>query len=136
AKKGECLLYFADLLAHAEELMLIVMAGEEQEYLLRRLASARPGAVWLGATMPRSGSDRRRLARLQRLAERVSVPLLATNDALYADPSDRPLQDVVTCIREGVSIQQGGRLLAANAERHLKPPAEMARLFQDAPGAV
>ncbi|MDV3258493.1 MAG: error-prone DNA polymerase [Sphingomonas sp.] len=136
AKKGDCLLYFADLLAHAEELMLIVMAGEEQEYLLRRLAAARPGAVWLGATMPRSGSDRRRLARLQRLAERVSVPLLATNDALYADPSDRPLQDVVTCIREGVSIQQAGRLLAANAERHLKSPAEMARLFQDAPGAV
>ena len=86
AEKGDCILHFADLLDHAEDLLLIVMADEGQEFLLRRLAEARPGAVWLGATMPRAGSDRRRLARLKRLAERVGVPLLATNDALYARP--------------------------------------------------
>jgi len=136
AEKGDCILHFADLAEHADDLLLIVMAEESQEFLLRRLAEARPGAVWLGATMPRAGSDRRRLARLKRLAERVGIPLLATNDALYAHPSDRPLQDVVTCIREGVTIQQAGRLLAANAERHLKSPEEMARLFRDCPEAV
>ncbi|MDP9424078.1 MAG: error-prone DNA polymerase [Pseudomonadota bacterium] len=136
AEKGDCILHFADLIDHADDLLLIVMAEESQEFLLRRLAEARPGAVWLGATMQRAGSDRRRLARLQRLAERVGIPLLATNDALYAHPSDRPLQDIVTCIREGVTIQQAGRLLAANAERHLKPPDEMARLFRDYPEAV
>ena len=69
AEKGDCHLYFADLLAHAEDLLLIVMADEAHEFALRRLAEARPGAVWLGATMPRQGSDRRRLARLKRLAE-------------------------------------------------------------------
>jgi error-prone DNA polymerase len=136
AEKGDCILHFADFLEHAEDLLLIVMADEGQEYLLRRLAEARPGAVWLGATMPRAGSDRRRLARLRRLAERTQVPLLATNDALYAASSDRPLQDVVACIREGVTIGQGGRRLAANAERHLKSPQEMARLFRDCPEAV
>ncbi len=136
AEKGDCILHFADLLEHAEDLLLIVMANEGQEFLLRRLAEARSGAVWLGASMPRSGSDRRQVAKLKRLAERVGVPLLATNDALYACPSDRPLQDVVTCIREGVTISQAGRLLAANAERHLKSPEEMARLFRDCPGAV
>jgi len=136
AEKGDCILRFADLLDHAKDLLLIVMADESQEFLLRRLAEARPGAVWLGASMPREGSDRRRLARLRRLAERVGVPLLATNDALYAHPTDRPLQDVATCIREGVTIDQAGRLLAANAERHLKSPEEMARLFRDCPEAV
>ena len=136
AEKGDCILHFADLLAHADDLLLIVMAGEGQEFLLRRLAEARPGAVWLGASMPRSGSDRRRLAKLKRLAERTGVPLLATNDALYASPADRPLHDIVTCIREGVTIQAAGRLLAANAERHLKSPREMARLFRDCPEAV
>ena len=136
AEKGDCILHFADLLAHADELLLIVMADEGQEYLLRRLAKARPGSVWLGVTMPRAGSDRRRLARVKQLAERVGIPLLASNDALYASPSDRPLHDVVSCIREGVTIQQAGRRLAANAERHLKSPQEMARLFRDCPKAV
>lgn len=136
AEKGDCILHFADLIEYAEDLLLIVLADESQEYLLRRLAAARPDAVWLGAAMPRAGSDRRRLAKLQRLAERVGIPLLATNDAFYASPSDRPLHDVVTCIREGVAIQHAGRHLAANAERHLKSPGEMARLFRDCPAAV
>ena len=136
AEKGNCILHFADLLEHVQDLLLIVLADEGEEYLLRRLAKERPGAVWLGAAMPRAGNDRRQLAKLQRLAERVGVPLLATNDALYALPGDRPLHDVVTCIREGVAIQQAGRLLAANAERHLKSPQEMAQLFRDCPEAV
>ena len=136
AEKGDCHLYFADLLSHSDDLMLIVMADESQEFALRRLAEARPGAVWLGATMPRQGRDRRRLAKLKRLAQRTGVPLLATSDPLYASPADRPLHDIVTCIREGVTIQSAGRLLAANAERHLKAPAEMARLFRDCPEAV
>jgi error-prone DNA polymerase len=136
AEKGDCHLYFADLLAHAEDLLLIVMADEAHEFALRRLAEARPGAVWLGAAMPRQGSDRRKLAKLKRLAGRTGVPLLATNDALYASPADRPLHDIVTCIREGVTIQEAGRLLAVNAERHLKTPGEMARLFRDCPEAV
>ena len=136
AEKGDCILHFSDLIDHAGDLLLIVMADESQEFLLHRLAEARPGAVWLGAAMPRQGSDRRWFAKLRRLAERVGIPLLATNDALYAYPSDRPLHDVVTCIREGVTIQQAGRLLAANAERHLKSPQEIARLFKDCPEAV
>ncbi len=136
AQKGDCILHFADLLEHADDLLLIAMGDDSQEFLLRRLAEARPGTVWLGASMPRAGSDRRRLAMLGRLAERTGVPLLATNDALHASPADRPLHDIVTCIREGVTIQSAGRLLAANAERHLKPPAEMARLFRDCSEAV
>ena len=136
AEKGDCILHFADLVDHAEDLLLIVLAEEGHEFLLRRLAEARPGAVWLGAAMPRQGRDRRRLIRLKRLADRVGIPLLATNDALYASPADRPLHDIVTCIREGVPIQSVGRLLAANAERHLKSPEEMAQLFRHCPEAV
>ena len=56
AEKGDCILHFGDLLAHAEDLLLIVMAEESQEFLLRRLAEARPGAVWLGASMPRAAA--------------------------------------------------------------------------------
>ena len=139
AKKGDCLLTPDDLLTDPRDLLLIVMPPRDPaplEALLPRLNEAAPGAVWLGATMPRRGDDRRRLAMLKALATRHATPLLATNDALYADPASRDLQDVLTCIREGVTIDAAGRLLEANAERHLKPPGEMARLFADAPEAI
>ncbi|MGS1018036.1 error-prone DNA polymerase [Allosphingosinicella humi] len=136
AEKGDCILRFGDLMGHLEDLLLIVMAGEADEFVLRRLVEARPGAVWLGATMPRGGADHRRLAKLARLGKRTGVPLIATNDALYATPEQRQLHDILTCIREKVTIAGAGRLLAANAERHLKGPEEMARLFRDWPEAV
>ena len=72
----------------------------------------------------------RRLARLAALGEATGLPLVATNDVLYHLPERRPLQDVLTCIREGCTIAEAGYRLAANAERHLKAPQEMARLFR------
>lgn len=136
-KKGDCDLRFGDLLEYAQDMVLIVMrAGEGDEAVLRQLARALPGAVWLAAAMPRTGPDRRRLARLAALGQRLRLPLLATCDALYASSEDRPLHDVVTCIREGVALQAAGKRLEANAERHLKPGREMARLFRDYLDAV
>ena len=64
------------------------------------------------------------------------MPLIAVNDVLYHHPDRRELQDVLTCIREHLTIDKAGRRLAVNAERYLKPPAEMARLFRDAPDAI
>jgi len=139
ARKGECLLYLDDLANDAGELLLIVVPGRRLDGLpeaLGRLAAAAPGALWLAAAMHRRGDDRRRLARLKEIAAAARVPLLASNDVLYAAPEQRDLQDVLTCIRLGTTVEKAGRLLEANAERHLKPPAEMARLFQDAPEAL
>ncbi|MFZ5725799.1 MAG: error-prone DNA polymerase [Pseudomonadota bacterium] len=134
AEKGDCILELGDLLAHCDELLLIAMAGDAA--LLRTLKAARPKSLWLAATMPRSGADARRLARLQRLSAATGVPLLATSDALYATAAQRPLHDIITCIREGTTVHKAGRLLAANGERHLKSPAEMRRLFGQHPKAV
>ena len=136
--KGECRLGLDDLLADCHDLLLILMPGAPEACAapLRRLAARAAGSLWLGATMHRQGADRRRLARLHAVARSAGVPLLATNDVLYHAPERRPLQDMLTCIREGLRIDTAGRRLEANAERHLKPPAEMARLFRDRPEAV
>ncbi len=133
AEKGDCILNLPDLLGHAEDLALIAMDGDAA--LLAKLREVAPH-LWLAATMPRAGRDARRLAQRMALAREARLPLIATNDALYAHPDDRPLHDVVTCIREGLTVQTAGRVLAANAERHLNPPAEMERLFSACPGAV
>jgi len=110
-----------------------------QDILIRTLTTLRavaPDRVWLGAAMRRSGADQRKFAKLASLARAAEVPLLAINDALYAAPEDRPLQDVLTAIRLGITVQEGGKRFEANAERHLKTPEEMARLFRDYPEAI
>ena len=134
AQKGDCILELGHLLDHCDDLLLIAMAGDEE--LLRTLKRKRPKSVWLAATMPQSGTDARRLAELQRLSAATGVPLLATNDALYATKAQRPLHDIITCIREGTAVSKAGQLLRANGERYLKAPAEMKRLFDGYPKAI
>ncbi|MBP6113070.1 MAG: error-prone DNA polymerase, partial [Sphingobium sp.] len=139
AKKGECLITIDDLAAYSDDLLLIVMPGDDLDDLaqpLMQIGDMRPGAVWLGATMNRRGDDARRLSRLKRIAAAAGVPLIATNNVLYHSAGQRDLQDIMTCIREGVKIAEAGKLLEANAERHLKHPLEMKRLFAKAPEAI
>jgi len=139
--KGECHLTFGDLLEFAEGQLLVLALPHRFEEIkarevLERLRGSRADGVWLAASLLYRGDDRRRLARLKRIADQAGVPLLATNEVLYHDPSRRPLQDVLTCIREKTTIEAIGKRLESNAERHLKPAGEMARLFRDAPEAI
>src|SRR3546814_8390113 len=83
------MLHLDELLGQCEDLLLIVMAGDDDAGAIDRLRAACPGRLWLGASMLRRGDDRRRLARLMRLGAEMRVPLIATNDALYAKPAQR-----------------------------------------------
>ena len=107
--------------------------GSDLPALLATLSAAAPGRVWLGAAMLYRGDDRRPCAVFRRIADAARVPLIAVNDVLYHAPERRALQDVVTCIREHVTLNEAGRLLEANAERHLKAPHEMARAVSRMP---
>ncbi|MBL8665007.1 MAG: DNA polymerase III subunit alpha, partial [Candidatus Odyssella sp.] len=95
-----------------------------------------PGRAYLAAQCLHRGDDEARLAALARLSADTGLPLVATNDVHYHVSERRPLQDVLTCIREHVTLDEAGFRLFANAERHLKSPAEMARLFAACPDAV
>jgi error-prone DNA polymerase len=92
--------------------------------------------LWIGASLTYGAGMRGGLARRAALARAVRAPLMATNDALMHAPERRALTDVVACIREKTPLEAAGRLTQANAERHLKAPREMARLFAEAPEAV
>jgi error-prone DNA polymerase len=134
AEKGDCILQRDDLLTHVDGLELVAMGGTAR--LLSTLRAAAPGRVRLAASMLYRGRDHARLKRLAELAREADVPLIAVNDVSMHHPDRRPLADVLTCIREKVTIDRAGRRLAANAERFLKAPQEMARLFRDAPEAI
>lgn len=139
--KGDCRLSFEDLFEFIEGQLVVLMPPHRFDEavlgkILARLKDSPAEGVWLAGSLLYRGDDRRRLARLARLAASSKVPLIATNDVLYHHPQQRMLQDVLTCIREKASIETIGRRLQANAERHLKPGHEMARLFRDHPDAV
>jgi error-prone DNA polymerase len=140
APKGQCHLSFAEICAAQDGQIFIVMPprvlAPSFTERLAALASAAPGRVHLGAAFSYKGDERRRLGELAELAVRTRAPLVATNDVLYHDPARRPLADVLTCIREKCTIAEAGFRLEANAERHLKDAAEMARLFTSYPEAV
>jgi len=140
-EKGECHLKLDDLLEFSEGQLLVLtlphrFEAEKALKVLGQLQRSRADGVWLAASLLYRGDDRRRLGRLQRISETARVPLLATNEVLYHHPARRPLQDVLTCIREKTTIDAIGRRLEANAERYLKPAHEMARLFRDMPEAI
>ncbi len=140
APKGECHLTLADVAEHAEgQIFIAIPPGALDEsftQVLTRLATRWPGRLYLAARYAYRGRDRERLGRLSALAARTGAPMVAVNDVLYHAPNRRPLQDVLTAIREKCTVADAGFRLEANAERHLKSPQEMARLFRGFEEAV
>ncbi|MFI4949168.1 MAG: PHP domain-containing protein, partial [Alphaproteobacteria bacterium] len=138
ASKGECHLDYADVVAHGEGQVVALLPPDNagrislaaHREITARVAEDFPGRAYLAAHHLYRGDDARRLARLAAIARETGLRLLATGDVLYHAPERRPLQDMLTCIREHCTIATAGFRLAANAERHLKPANEMARLFR------
>jgi error-prone DNA polymerase len=112
--------------------------GDGNEFTARLVAlvHAAPGRTFLAGIHYHRGDEPRRLGLLAELGERLGAPLVAVNDVQYHAPERRPLADVVTCVREKCTLAQAGFRLAVNAERHLKAPSEMARLFKNFPDAI
>lgn len=79
------------------------------------------------------GEDRVRFQWARAASRRFEIPVCATGAVRYATPADRMLYDVLFCIREGITLDEAGRLLSANAEAHLKSPEAVAQLFRDEP---
>ncbi len=137
--KGACDLTLQDLVDHADGSVVIAVppkALSQFARALQKLVKALPQLTHLAASYHYHGDDRTRLNRLDALADQHGLTLLATNDILYHAPDRRPLQDVMTCIREKTTIAKAGSKLLPNAERHLKSPAEMCRLFTEWPHAI
>ncbi|PKU25382.1 error-prone DNA polymerase [Telmatospirillum siberiense] len=140
AGKGQCRISRDDLLTGGEGQILVVLPPSRLDRTfadqLRDWNAALPGRCYLAAQRRFRADDERWMAGLSRLADATALPLVATNDVLYHAPSRRPLQDVLRCIRDGCAIAEAGWRLSPHAERHLKSPAEMSRLFSSHPDAV
>jgi error-prone DNA polymerase len=139
AGKGKCLLAWEDVVQWNDGLLAILLGDKANDVLanqLRRLKETFRDRAYM-ALIRRFGSDE--FVRLQVIAEAAQaarVPTVATGDILYHHASRRMLQDVMTCIRLKATIDQAGYRLERHADRFLKDPAEMARLFERYPEAI
>jgi len=154
--KGEAQVTWEQLAAHAEGLH--ALTGDERGPLARaltdthrveghagldaaldtvmRLAHVFDGRLHVELQRHRLRDEEHRNRAALDVARRLRLPVVATNGIRHARPSDKPLLDVVTCIRHHTILDRAGRLLEAQRERHVKPAAAMARVFADLPGAV
>ncbi len=189
AEKGQCELTLADIAAHAEGQVFIILPPDEWDWREARSLALHPPAppaqpatskviafpgtiqgegltrslpdleptcppqnfsqalarlkqslsgshLYLGLPHRYDGNDRARLAALQELANRNAICTVAATNALYHAAHRKPLQDVLTCIREKTTITNAGMRLEANAERHLKSPSQIARLYRGHEAAI
>ena len=146
AEKGQCLLYKADVYEYAGEIKFIALPPP----LLNNLFDFEPAFrnslleyrkalgtdLYLAASRLYNGDDLKYLHRLFEISGNLHIHMVATNDVYYHHPGRRPLQDILSCIREKCTIHNAGFRLHQHAERHLKEINEMERLFRAYPGAI
>ncbi|SFK86947.1 error-prone DNA polymerase [Methylocapsa palsarum] len=137
--KAKCDLVWDDLVAYGEGLIVVLVpddADEECGLRLRRVREAFGDRAYMALSLRRRPNDQLRLFQLSNLAISMRVPAVVTNDVLFHEPGRRILQDVVTCIRHNVTIDELGGRRERHADRYLKPPEQMHRLFARYPEAL
>ncbi|MFA6083545.1 error-prone DNA polymerase [Mucilaginibacter sp.] len=140
--KGKCHLFKEDVYSHSRGIKFVAVPPatlnakfDFQPHFKKAIGEYREALgreIYIGAHRSYGGDDAKKLFRLSQLG----IPLVATNDVHYHTPERRQLQDIVTCVREKCNIYNAGYKLHANAERFLKPQAEMERLFRQYPDAL
>ena len=145
-EKGKCELYKADVFSCNRDIIYISLPPAmlnaqfdlDKQYIgnLHEYHEVFGDNLYMAASRTYHGEDEKYLYRLLELSASSGIPMVATNNVYYHDPSRRQLQDILTCIREKCTIHTAGYKLHPNAERYLKPANEMLRLFRKYPEAI
>ncbi len=139
AGKGRCDLDWDDVVAWSEGLIGVLVPDQADalcERQLQKMTALFGDRAYMALTLRRRPNDALRLHELATMADAAGVPTVVTNDVLFDVPEKRILQDVVTCIRHNCTIDELGFRRERHADRYLKTPAEMQRLFHRYPQAL
>jgi error-prone DNA polymerase len=137
--KGKCRLTWDDLVTYGEGLIVVLLAELADDLCalrLRRLKAVFADRAYMALSLRRRPNDQMRLFELSNMAQVAGIPTVVTNDVLFHVPERRMLQDVVTCIRHNCTIDEAGFRRERHADRYMKPPEEMHRLFARYPEAL
>lgn len=135
-KKGECDLRLSDLMEWGEESILVISGRDKLSETAKALERSFKGFVYVGLTPIYDGHDQARFSERANIAKDLSLPMVALGEPIMHDGKRRRLADILSCIREGVTIDKLGFHAQPNAERRLKSEFEMRRLFKDFPEAI
>ncbi|QDW27227.1 DNA polymerase III subunit alpha [Pedobacter sp. KBS0701] len=146
AEKGSCHISREDVYAHSKGIIFTVVTpgvlDRRFQYdpafvlAVAEYREALGSQLYIAATRSYMGNDDKLIFRTAQLSETYGIPVVATGDIHYHNPSRRELQDVLTCVREKCTIQEAGFRLHQNAERYMKEVSEMERLFRKYPSAI
>jgi len=137
--KNNCILHLDDVSLYNEGLIGVLVPDLPDDVCaiqLRKMADIFGDRAYLALSLRRRPNDQMRLHELSNLAVKVKVKTVVTNDVLFHEPGRRQLQDIVTCIRNNKTIDEIGFERERHADRYLKPPEEMERLFPRYPEAL
>ncbi|MXW68629.1 MAG: DNA polymerase III subunit alpha [Acidimicrobiia bacterium] len=133
--KGNCRVGWEEVCRHSPGLIALWIGGTGPPFP-EPLRAAFEDRLYVVLARHRRAEETLKEIRLRELADRFGLPTVAAVEVLYHTPGRRPLQDVLTCIREGVTLPAAGRLLRPNDQHALKGPEDMARLFADDPASL
>lgn len=141
--KGESRVGWREVAAGAGGLIALwggarsLLAGEaEPDLVARLLREAFGDRLYAMLARHREAAEVEQEARVRRRARRHGIPVVAAVEILYHTPARRRLQDILTCVRHGVTLAAAGQRIRPNAEHDLKSPPEFGALFADDPAAV
>ncbi|XUY30265.1 error-prone DNA polymerase (plasmid) [Agrobacterium sp. rho-8.1] len=137
--KNNCILHWDDVMTYADGMIGILipdLADDTCALQLRKMVEVFGKRAYVSLCLRRRPNDQLRLHDLSNMATRHKVKTVVTNDVLFHEPGRRQLQDIVTCIRTKSTIDDVGFERERHADRYLKPPAEMERLFPRYPEAL
>ena len=152
ANRGECIVHLEEVLAALSHCVVVIvppfqfkphdcsgnLALQKLKHLAQKVRAALPTTLQCSIALTRNYESvtSNYILAICNIAQALNISLIATNDVYYHLTTRKPLQDILTCIRNGCTIEQAGYRLFRNSERTLKPPDEMLRLFRDMPNAV
>ena len=139
AEKAQCHLDLSDLETGCQGMILIALPPPDLAHArapIQRLARRYPGHIFLGAAPRYDGSDQAWFSACAALALRTAAPMVAVGDVMMHHGGRKQLADVLTCLREGITIDAIGTRALPNGERRLKGASDMARLYRNHPAAL
>ncbi|WP_312948239.1 error-prone DNA polymerase [Agrobacterium sp.] len=137
--KNNCVLTWNDVIAYCDGMIGIFIPDLPDDVCavqMRKMADVFADRAYVSLCLRRRQNDQMRLHEISSLAARFNVTTVVTNDVLFHEPGRRQLQDIVTCIRNNTTIDEVGFERERHADRYLKPPKEMQRLFSRYPEAL
>ena len=139
APKAACHLELQDLTQGCAGMSLIALPQQSLKDSAAEITTLKkhfPADVFVGAAPRYDGSDQRYFNACAALAHHTAAPMVAVGDVLMHHGARRQLADVLTCMREHISIDEIGTRALPNSERRLKGEADMKRLFERHPAAL